>query len=197
MGGPARIGRKALRCTDNFLDAPMKLVCTVVDGERSEERLIEWRTCEHFFQASKFDAELGGAATWSHCRGIQQTHSAIDAWSLGQSRSHPLRSDWEEIKAHAMYLAVHAKFDQYPSSAALLAHTTESIQAAPSTSNWQTLNSIVLERVRYEMQEKLDINQPPDESRQQAYFEWCKATDLPQCAKPVMVYLAPSTSDNN
>ncbi|CAB9504947.1 N-glycosidase YbiA [Seminavis robusta] len=126
MGGPASAGGRTLRSTDNFLHAPIILRCVIVDEEGVEkEEEVVWRTCEHFFQASKFDPNSGGRATWDQCRAIQEISSPIGAWELGQSRKHPLRKDWEEMKGKAMYLCVRAKFDQYPEYAAELIATAD------------------------------------------------------------------------
>lgn len=134
MGGPAIIDGAKCRGTDNFLTEPMA-IDAVVDG--GEPTPIEWPTCEHFFQAVKFDTEKGGPATQQYIRAILETPGAGGAWSMGQSRAHPLRADWEQVKGAAMYLAVKAKYAQHPALAEELMQTTGPIRAAPSTSNWQ------------------------------------------------------------
>ena len=56
---------------------------------------------------------------------------------MGQSRSHPLRADWEQVKGHAMYLGVKAKYEQNPDLARELMETKGPIRAGQSTSNWR------------------------------------------------------------
>lgn len=88
-----------------------------------------------------------------------------------------------------MYLAVRAKYEQYPTHASELAETTGRIRAAPSTSNWQQLNSIVLERVRYELRQQAMLEPLVERNM---YEKWCDVTDLPRDSKPVIVFLVPS-----
>lgn len=180
--------------TDNFLDAPMRVPCTVVqddpDGQHHRIQQITLQTCEHYFQAVKFDGVVGGRATWEHCRAIQKSApSPLDAWSLGQSREHPLRADWETVKGHAMYTAVRTKYEQYPCYAEEFRHTSGEIQTNESTSHWQFLNAIVLERVRYELRQAAHL--PPLVNEEQ-YREWCRLTELPSTSQPLMVYLTPT-----
>mmetsp|Transcript_4820 Transcript_4820/g.5322 ORF Transcript_4820/g.5322 Transcript_4820/m.5322 type:complete len:256 (-) Transcript_4820:102-869(-) len=192
MGGPASVGGRYLSSTDNFLKAPFRFPCVIVEADGSEhEEEVEWETCEHLFQAMKFDSINGGTKTWNHCRKIQEVQGAMEAWSLGQSRKCPLRKDWNEMKGHAMYLAVKAKYDQYPEYDSELVNTTAPIKAKRSTSNWQELNSIVLERVRFEL--SMVSSSKVDESSLE-YKSWCRATSLSTKSNPVTVYLFPASA---
>jgi len=188
MGGPASVGGRRLQSTSNFLLAPMKILGVMVNekGEQTSGEL-EWKSCEHFLQASKFDAIEGGPPVWAHCRKIQLVPDPLQAWELGQSRAHALRKDWEAVKAHAMYICVRAKYEQHAVYAQTLAATTESIQAGPSTSNWQHLNTIVLERVRYELREQQRLEALVTRD---IYEAWCKETNLPSGAAPITIHVA-------
>ena len=135
-----------------------------------------------YFQAAKFDS--GSMSNWKHCRKTEQAESPLDSWSLGQSRAHELRHDWEAVKAHAMYMAVRAKYEQHPEHAVKLAETNDPISSSPSTSNWQRLNAIVLERVRYELQQRFD-----SKPQSRDYEKWCDITNLPATSKSIVVYL--------
>jgi ribA/ribD-fused uncharacterized protein len=143
MGGPAFIDGAYREGTDNFLVAPM-----VIDG-------VEWPTCEHYFQAIKFEG-ADDAYSVAHREAIRQASSAGRAWQLGQSRRCTIRDDWEIIKANVMYRAVKAKYEQHPALAAELVATTGGIRAAPSTADWQHVNSVILERVREELRPETD-----------------------------------------
>ena len=189
MGGPARIGNQRLASTDNFLVQPMPIDGVLVQPATGEHfpTQLSWKSVEHFFQAAKFDAVVGGMSVWEHCREIQSVDDPLEAWSLGQSRDHPLRADWEDIKAHAMYLGVVAKYKTCPAYAKVLAETYEPIVASPSTSNWQILNRLVLERVRYELRQHFGL---PPLVPSSLYEEWCSATDLPHGAAPIVVRVA-------
>ena len=181
MGGPARVDGKACRSTDNFLVQPMTIL-GMVDGV---EQPLTWSTCEHFFQAVKFDTVRGGPATQQYVRAIQESESAGSAWSMGQSRAHPIRGDWEAVKTHAMYIGVKAKYDQYPELAAELASTEGPISAANSTSNWQQLNSAILERVREEVCRA--AGKP--RASQAEFASWVRLTDMPSGADPLVIQL--------
>ena len=151
MGGPAKIDGKRQNGTDNFLHAPM-----VIDG-------VTWPTCEHYFQAAKFMQPSANEDTLRHIETIRKAWSGGSAWQLGQNRSYPLRSDWEQVKASVMYRAVVAKYAQHPVLAAELIETTGPISAAPSTADWQRTNGLILERVREELR--------PPEQRDEARLD--------------------------
>jgi len=138
MGGPAVIDGAHVEGTDNFLIAPF-----TIEG-------VVWPSCEHYFQAAKF-FQATDAYTTQHCEAIRQAPTAGRAWSMGQSRRATLRDDWEAVKANVMYRAVKAKYDQHPALATELVATKGAIRAAPSTADWQHVNSVILERVREEL----------------------------------------------
>lgn len=145
------IGGEYVEATDNFLVAPFEL-----DGHK-------WYSCEQYFQWAKF-ATSTDAYTIAHAQSIIECKSAGSAWQMGQSRIATLRSDWELVKANVMYRAVKAKFDQHPDFAARLAATEGPIRAAPSTADWQHVNSVILERVR-------DECRPPEKRVSNARYE--------------------------
>mmetsp|Transcript_38704 Transcript_38704/g.44198 ORF Transcript_38704/g.44198 Transcript_38704/m.44198 type:complete len:185 (+) Transcript_38704:114-668(+) len=184
MGGPATIGGKEVPSTDNFLPKKIRFPCVIVkDGSECKEE-VEWKSVEHLFQAMKFDSTK--TETKGHCRNIQEAEDAWNALFLGRSRKHPLREGWEEVKGHAMYLAVKAKYDQNPECSSELVNTTGPILGAPD--HWQELNSNVLERVRFE----LSSESKGEESTE--YKNWCQATDLPDGSEPIKVYLSPASA---
>ncbi|HSF17849.1 MAG TPA: NADAR family protein [Vicinamibacteria bacterium] len=67
---------------------------------------VHWPTVEHYFQAKKFV----GPDLAEHRERIRQAHSPRQAKALGQSRKHPLRSDWDEVKERIMLEALRLKF---------------------------------------------------------------------------------------
>lgn len=138
MGGPAIIDGKEMDHTDNFFVAPF-----VLDG-------IEWLTCEHYYQASKF-LEDGCEEAKAIVDEIRTTESGPKVWSLAQKHVEFLRADWEYVKVNVMYRAVAAKYAQYPAFAADLAATSGTIQTSMSTADWQRMNRLILERVREEL----------------------------------------------
>eukprot|EP00977_Amphora_coffeiformis_P018858 scaffold6761_cov159-Amphora_coffeaeformis.AAC.11 len=119
MGGPATIGGQRLASTSNFLIQPMQIDGVLVRASTGEHSAtpLEWKSVEHYFQAAKFDAIAGRMSVWQHCRAIQLVNDPLEAWELGQSRKHPLRADWEDVKAHTMYLGVVAKYKACPEHA--------------------------------------------------------------------------------
>jgi ribA/ribD-fused uncharacterized protein len=77
---------------------------------------VEWKTAEHYFQAQKFagtDAE----------RAIRAAPTPARAKELGNSRSLPLRKDWEKVKEGVMEIALRAKFEQNPDARKALVGT--------------------------------------------------------------------------
>ena len=143
MGGPALIDGQYVDGTDNFLLMPF-----VLDG-------VKWFTCEQYFQWAKFSTATD-EYTVAHRESIKQCADAHRSWQMGQSRRATLRPDWESVKANVMYRAVKAKYEQHPILAAELVATKGPIRAAPSTADWQHVNSVILERVR-------DECRPPEE----------------------------------
>ena len=181
MGGPAVVDGKRVKSTDNFLIAPF-----VIDG-------VAHASAEHYYQYAKFDRSCGEAVQ-RHCEAVRLVPDATTAWSLGQVRQHALIENFEERKAGLMYRAVRAKYHQHPGLADELVSTVGPIRAAVSTSNWQVVNSLILERVRTELRiargattmSSADVEAPADlvESTGGACWteqdareaEWCSRT---------------------
>lgn len=90
-----------------------------------------WQTVEHYFQAVKFVGT-------PHERAIQIAAAPMLAKQMGQSRAHPIRSDWEAVKDGIMRRAVRAKFEQHPDICAVLLGTgdEEIIEDAPNDYYW-------------------------------------------------------------
>lgn len=138
MGGPAVIDGREIEHTDNFFVAPF-----VVDG-------VEWETCEHYYQASKFMHDRSVHAT-DIVESIRGARSGPAAWSMAQKHQDFLRADWEYVKVDVMYRGVAAKYAQHPQLAEELAATVGEIQTSMSTADWQRMNRLILERVREEL----------------------------------------------
>jgi predicted NAD-dependent protein-ADP-ribosyltransferase YbiA (DUF1768 family) len=207
MGGSALIDGRKLESTSNFYMIPMTIpgvtVTTKVNDSSSDNinatatatatrtttvqctpTDLEWPSVEHYFQAAKFAVPIHDTEALhqvaAHCRAIQLAADPMQAWELGQCRDFPLRNDWEDVKANVMYTAVQAKYQQYPTTlATTFAHTTAPIYAGPSTANWQHMNTIVLERVRYELRQQLEL---PPLVPVHVYEGWCSITNLPSAA---------------
>lgn len=65
-----------------------------------------WPTTEHYFQAMKFEGS-------PYKETIRTANKPGKAASLGRSRAHPIRPDWEQVKYGIMKEAVRAKFQQH------------------------------------------------------------------------------------
>ena len=61
----------------------------------------DWSTVEHYFQAAKF---FGTDEEWAEQ--IRQAATPAKAKTMGRSREHPLRRDWEQAKDDVMRTAV-------------------------------------------------------------------------------------------
>lgn len=108
-------------CFSNFSRHPV-----LIDG-------LEWRTTEHYFQASKF---LG--TDNDHALAIRAVDSPMAAARMGRSRSHPVRADWESTKDDVMRRAVRAKVAQHDDVRAALAGTgdAEIVEHTPRDAYW-------------------------------------------------------------
>jgi len=131
--------------TDNFYVAPF-----ILDG-------CEWRTVEHYYQASKFLSN--SVDTCPHVDEIRQAETGAKAWSLAQRHAAGIRADWEHIKVHVMYRAVAAKYAAHPTLAAEFASTQGAILTPVSTLDWKYLNALILERVREELRPQSERNE--------------------------------------
>lgn len=89
-----------------------------------------WSTVEHYFQAQKFDDP-------DMQERIRQARSPKEARSLGQSRSLPIRPNWDEIRDDVMLFALRMKFSQ-PVPRQLLLSTGERplVEASPFDYYW-------------------------------------------------------------
>lgn len=93
-----------------------------------------WKSAEHFIQAQKFINDE------DHYEIIFEAASAMDAARLGQERSIPIRSDWEQVKEEIYYVALMAKFTHNDLKRILL-----------GTGNQTIKNNSLLMRVRSEL----------------------------------------------
>ncbi len=72
-----------------------------------EEDGVYWPTVEHYFHAMKFV----GKENAGHRERIRKAHSPMQAKTLGHSRKHTLRRDWESAKDGIMLHALRRKFE--------------------------------------------------------------------------------------
>lgn len=98
-----------------------------------EEDGVHWPTVEHYFQAQKFSRPEDA----DYREKIRTAHSPKQAKSLGQSRSHPLRADWEAVKEDVMRHAIRRKFER-PELRELLLSTGRRplVEASPTDRYW-------------------------------------------------------------
>jgi ribA/ribD-fused uncharacterized protein len=98
----------------------------IIDGK-------EWRTTEHYYQATKFEDE-------SIQEAVRACKTPREAADMGRDKTLPLRANWEEIKYRVMYTAVYAKFDQHKDLKLKLlnTHSEEIIEASLKDSIWGT-----------------------------------------------------------
>lgn len=91
---------------------------------------VYWPTVEHYFQAQKFTDS-------AYQERIRKTSSPREARSLGQSRSVPIRSEWESVREAVMLKALRLKF-QRPERKALLLGAGEHplVEASPFDHFW-------------------------------------------------------------
>jgi len=87
-------------------------VMIVIDGK-------EWRSSEHFFQASKFpdhepirDAVCAGWSASSYYFQIRQAQTPREAFEVARQYEQYKRRDWEEVKEKIMMTALRHKFKQ-------------------------------------------------------------------------------------
>jgi ribA/ribD-fused uncharacterized protein len=76
----------------------------------------EWRTSEHFFQASKFTKKADVDA-------VHEAATPFLAAQLGRSRERSFRPDWDKVKEEIMLRALRAKFSQHPDIQCILRST--------------------------------------------------------------------------
>jgi hypothetical protein len=90
-----------------------------------------WPTSEHYFQAQKF-------ADTPRADQIRRASSPKIAASMGRSRQHPLRPDWEQVKDSLMLQGVLKKFETHADIRAILLGTGDQdiIENAPNDYYW-------------------------------------------------------------
>ena len=91
------------------------------------------KTSEHLFQAMKFqdtDPE--------YFQSVLDAPTPFKSKTLGRSRNHPMRKDWEDVKDEIMYDIVAAKVEQHPEikKALLSTGNRRLIEASPKDSYW-------------------------------------------------------------
>ncbi|MBO9998510.1 MAG: NADAR family protein [Cyanobacteria bacterium SID2] len=92
-----------------------------------------WPTSEHYFQAQKF---VTTDPQWFDR--IQTVKTPKEATTLGRSRKHPLREDWEQVKDDVMEKAVFQKFKTHADLRTLLLETGNSsiVENSPIDAYW-------------------------------------------------------------
>jgi N-glycosidase YbiA len=96
---------------------------------------VKWPTVEHYFQAQKFTSPSSEA----HRERIRNSNSPRQAKALGQSRSQPIRPDWDAVREDVMRTALRAKFTQ-PALRTLLLSTGDRplVEDSPYDRYWGT-----------------------------------------------------------
>jgi ribA/ribD-fused uncharacterized protein len=87
-----------------------------------------WKTSEHYFQAMKFEGT-------SRENEVREAKTPSEAASLGRSRKHPLRKDWEHVKDAVMRKALVAKFSQHADLRAILLGTGDAVLVEHTTND--------------------------------------------------------------
>ncbi len=98
-----------------------------------EDQGVFWRTVEHYYQAQK----VIGTAAAGYRERIRRASTPKQAKELGNSRTYPLRDDWEEVKERVMRYGLGKKF-QNPQLKKLLLSTgdTPLFENSPFDSYW-------------------------------------------------------------
>lgn len=141
----------------NFWSSPFQL-----DG-------LNWPTVEHWYQANKF---VNTDPKWfEHIRTVATPQKALVD---GRSTAHPIRSDWETVRADVMLEGLRAKFFQNPDLAARLIATgqRELVEAA----NWEKRQGVgrapsrsyaLLGKLLMQVREELKSSRTPVVSRKE------------------------------
>ena len=92
-----------------------------------------WPTVEHYLLAAKF---VGTDDAWAEM--IRQAATPSAAKTMGRSKQHPLRPDWEAAKDDVMRTPVRAKFETHPDLRVQLLGTRdeELVENAPRDYYW-------------------------------------------------------------
>jgi len=90
-----------------------------------------WPTSEHYFQAQKF-------AGTSYAEEIRRARTPSEAAKMGRRRSHPLRSDWEQVKDQVMLQGDLRKFEMHAGIRSVLLATGDQVlvENAPRDYYW-------------------------------------------------------------
>lgn len=89
-----------------------------------------WPTVEHYFQAQKFEsAEMREK--------VRRAQTPKEARSIGQSREHRIRSDWDEVREKVMLRALLLKFRHTDARALFLSTGDRAlVEASPFDYFW-------------------------------------------------------------
>lgn len=140
MGGPAIIDGKIYTQLDNFYR------CFIEYNE------MLWQSSEQLYQGLKF-------TDIKYIKEINKKGiNPGTAWTMGQSREHPLIDNFEEEKINLMYRANWEKFSQNQALKRTLLSTTGKIKFTKSSPFWNRQNGLILERIRDEL--KVKKNEP-------------------------------------
>ncbi|MFB2977428.1 NADAR family protein [Microseira sp. BLCC-F43] len=92
-----------------------------------------WMTSEHYFQAQKFVT-----TDWAWFEKICEVKNPKDAARMGRDRSHPLRSDWEQVKDSIMQQGVLQKFKTHADIREIILATGDEliVENAPGDYYW-------------------------------------------------------------
>lgn len=112
-----------------------------------------WPTVEHYFQAQKFTDR-------AYQERIRKASTPREARALGQSRSLPIRSNWESVREEVMLYALRLKFQRPELKTLLLGTGTRPlVEASPFDHYWgagqdgsgKNRLGLLLEQVRGEL----------------------------------------------
>ncbi|MCA9895157.1 MAG: NADAR family protein [Anaerolineae bacterium] len=93
---------------------------------------VYYKTCEHYFQAMKFEHSP------KDMDDVRRAATPKQAASVGRDRSRPLRPDWEAVKDDIMRKGVLRKFETHTDLRALLLATGDEdiVENAPGDRYW-------------------------------------------------------------
>ena len=131
MGGPCECGGVSYNSMDNFTECKFE-----IEGEI-------WISSEQYFQAMKFSDK-------AYREVIHGERNTAAHWKMGQTKLHPIRSDWEAVKVDIMYQANFEKFSQNIEFRNELISTAGPIRAF-GFPFWKVWNPIILRRIREEL----------------------------------------------
>jgi len=132
--GPLKINGKFMKTLDNFSEVKF-----VLDD-------LEWNSSEQAYQASKFE-DVDTLHYLSICLSVDP----YEAYAKGQSRDHPIRSDFNICRKKLMYRCNMAKIIQNKEIATLLASSTGRIHFSLGDKYWETVLPEIMEVIRDEL----------------------------------------------